>query len=78
MDNNEKEQDIIKDIIDFEKEEANMISLYQELLKVGVVKCLPHNKQVKFRQKLEKLLNDSIRHKNEMGIFLTKYKEQKI
>ena len=76
MENNEQQQDIVKDIIAFEKEEANMISLYQELLKIGIVKCLPHDKQVEFRQKLEKVLNDSLRHKEIMSRFLVKYKEK--
>ena len=72
MDRENKEK-IVKDLIGFEKEEADLISLYESLMDIGVVDCLPPEKKIEYRQALGKLYYDSKRHEKAIAVLLTKF-----
>ncbi len=69
-----KKNEIINDLVVFEREEKELISLYQSLLEFGVADSLPVAKRTEFRQSLEKLSEDSKRHLKVMTALITKYK----
>ena len=77
MDTREKEQ-ILKELAVFEQEETSLISLYQMLNKVGEKECLPQEHQATYRQGLEKLHQESIKHRQTVLELLVKYKKIKI
>ena len=70
----EEKKRIIDELVSFEREEKDLISLYQSLLEVGAASSLPASKRTEFRQSLEKLYEDSKRHLGAVASLIAKYK----
>jgi hypothetical protein len=71
----QEDKELIKQLIVFEKEEADLISLYRVLAEAGVAACLPEKRRHEYRTGLAKLHADSLRHKRLMGGLLAKYQK---
>jgi len=73
MENIDREK-IVAELIGFEKEEADLIKLYKSLLDLGAANGMPTPDQAKFREYLNKLYQDSMRHMRAVAGVLKKYK----
>lgn len=69
---------IVENLGEEEGAEKQLISLYLTLLEAGAENCLPHAKQKNFRDGLNIVYKESIRHQKIVNELLKKYQEQKI
>jgi len=66
---------IITDLLDYEKEEAELIKLYKILADQEIVGCLSQEKQSEYKENLEKLHFESLKHLGVIIDLLKKYKK---
>ena len=74
MDKKDRER-LLKELNVFEQEEVDLISLYQMLNEVGVANCLPKEQRSVYRQSLERLHQESIKHQKAVLGLIKKYKK---
>jgi hypothetical protein len=72
----EQRKKIISDLILFEKEEIDLIAMYKVLAKLDIGDLLNKSEQKEYRESLNKLHYESIRHQGIMTEFLNKYREK--
>lgn len=70
----EENRQLIKELLLFEKEEEDLISLYKILGQIDIIHGLPKENGKQYMQSLEKLLQDSKKHLKAMKDLLKKYK----
>jgi hypothetical protein len=73
MDKRDRER-LLKELMVFEQEETDLISLYQMLSEVGVTDCLPKEQRAEYSQSLEKLYQESVKHQKAVVELISKYK----
>jgi hypothetical protein len=73
MDKRDRER-LLKELMVFEQEETDLISLYQMLSEVGVTDCLPKEQKTTYSQSLEKLYQESVKHQKAVVELISKYK----
>ena len=65
---------LLKELAIYEREEADLISLYQMLMEVSITDCLPKEHSITYSQNLEKLYQESIKHMKTVKNLMNKYK----
>lgn len=69
---------IVENLEEEEGAEKQLISLYLTLLEAGAENCLPTTKRKNFKDGLDVVYKESIRHQKIINELLKKYQEQKV